>query len=138
VTAMLEGVPSIVAEWLGAVHDRGEATRLSLGLPKEGFVAPLSALDTSSGPRVKVADFRLSARLRSMQTAHRSYTGTGARCAAVAWLIEPKPLPDGKDRTGTLMALRPPYGAPLRWHGATMVRRGTDGDEQGGSDVIEA
>lgn len=86
-TAILEEARGIVAEMLGLVGDRREATRLTPGLPKVGFVAPPTDYATSDGGRVAAADCDLVGRLMSMQTAHRSYMTTGAIATAAAAFV---------------------------------------------------
>jgi Uncharacterized protein conserved in bacteria len=86
-TAVLEEARSTVAEWLGLVPDRGEATRRSPGLPKVGFVAPPTGYVTTAGAAVQADAFDLCGRLMSMQTAHRTYMTTGAIATAVAAMV---------------------------------------------------
>jgi len=86
-TATLEEARSIVAEMLGLVTDRADATRLSPGLPKVGFVSAPAAYETSDGRRVAPDASDLVGRLMSMQTAHRSYMTTGAIATAVAAMV---------------------------------------------------
>jgi methylitaconate Delta-isomerase len=83
-TAVLEEIRGIVAELLGLVTDRRDATRGSPGLPKVGFVAPPLTYVTTGGSTVDAAEADLSGRLMSMQTAHRSYMVTGAIATAAA------------------------------------------------------
>jgi 2-methylaconitate cis-trans-isomerase PrpF len=86
-TATLEEARAVVAEWLGLVPDRRDATRLTPGLPKVGFVSSPVGYETSGGGRVEAADCDLVGRLMSMQTAHRSYMTTGAIATAAAAFI---------------------------------------------------
>lgn len=86
-TAILEEVRSIVAERLGLVKDRRDATRLSPGLPKVGFVAAPADYETSDGSRQPADSADVSGRLMSMQTAHRSYMTTGAIATAAAAFV---------------------------------------------------
>lgn len=88
VTSALEEVRSIVAERLGIVSDRREATRRSPGLPKVGFVASPQTYTTTLGVTISAESMDLQGRLMSMQTAHRSYMTTGAICTAVAACID--------------------------------------------------
>ncbi len=88
VTDVLEEVRGVVAEWLGIVGDRRDATRLSPGLPKVGFVARPQDYQTSVGARLRADEMDLQGRLMSMQTAHRSYMTTGAICTAAAAFVE--------------------------------------------------
>jgi methylitaconate Delta-isomerase len=80
----VEAVRSVVAEWLGLVDDRREATRRSPGLPKIGFVAPPAAYRSTTGEDIPAEAADLTGRLMSMQTAHRSYMTTGAIATVVA------------------------------------------------------
>ncbi len=86
-TATLEEARSIVAELLGLVTDRADATRLSPGLPKVGFVSAPAGYGTSDGGRVAAEASDLVGRLMSMQSAHRSYMTTGAIATAVAAMV---------------------------------------------------
>jgi 2-methylaconitate cis-trans-isomerase PrpF len=86
-TEVIEEARSIVAEKMGLVPDRREATRLSPGLPKVGFVAAPASYLTTAGARVEASAFDVLGRLMSMQTAHRSYMTTGAIATAVAAYI---------------------------------------------------
>jgi 2-methylaconitate cis-trans-isomerase PrpF len=86
-TDVLEEVRGIVAERLGLVADRRDATRLSPGLPKVGYVAGPTGYETSGGGRVEAADCDLVGRLMSMQTAHRSYMTTGGIATAAAAFV---------------------------------------------------
>jgi methylitaconate Delta-isomerase len=88
VTGALEEVRGIVAEWIGIVADRADATAKSPGLPKVGMVAPPADYTNSLGERVPAAAMDLSGRLMSMQTAHRSYMVTGAICTGAAARVE--------------------------------------------------
>jgi 2-methylaconitate cis-trans-isomerase PrpF len=86
-TAVLEEVRSIVAERIGLVADRKDATRMSPGLPKVGYVAAPAGYTTTTGDAVTADDADLVARLMSMQTAHRSYMITGGIATAVAAFV---------------------------------------------------
>ncbi len=86
-TARLEEVRGIVAEWLGIVDDRSEATRRSPGLPKVGFVAPPADYRTTEGSDLSAGALDVVGRLMSMQTAHRSYMATGAIATAAAAVV---------------------------------------------------
>ena len=115
VTDTLEAVRSVVAEWLGLVPDRRDATRRTPGLPKVGFVAPPAAYVTTSGQKMPAEAADLTGRLMSMQTAHRSYMTTGAIATAVAALIpgtivaEIVRLPDDRKAPDTIRIAHP-YG----------------------------
>jgi 2-methylaconitate cis-trans-isomerase PrpF len=86
-TDLLEEVRSVVAEWLGLVADRREATARTPGLPKVGYVATPKSYASSSGETVPADASDLCARLMSMQTAHRSYMTTGAIATAAAAFV---------------------------------------------------
>ena len=86
-TAVLEEARSIVAEMLGLVGDRRDATRLSPGLPKVGYVTSPVGYGTSAGGRLEADDCDLVGRLMSMQTAHKSYMTTGAIATAAAAFV---------------------------------------------------
>jgi hypothetical protein len=79
-----EEIRSIAGEVLGIVPNRSVATRVSPGLPKVAFVAPRAAYRTSAGEVHSADTHDLQARLFSMQTAHRSYAGTGGICTSAA------------------------------------------------------
>lgn len=86
-TDVLEALRSTVAELIGLVGDRHEATRRTPGLPKVGFVAPPATYRSSSGSVVQASSMDVCGRLMSMQTAHRSYMTTGGiATAAAAWV----------------------------------------------------
>lgn len=84
---VLEEGRSIVCELLGIVDDRKNATKVSPGLPKVGFVAPPTAYTNSVGEQVPADAMDLNGRLMSVQTAHRSYMTTGAVATAAAAVI---------------------------------------------------
>jgi 2-methylaconitate cis-trans-isomerase PrpF len=86
-TAILEEVRAIVAEMIGIVPSRGDALRVSPGLPKVGMVAPPADYRTLSDAPIAADGMDLQGRLMSMQTAHRSYMTTGAICTAAAAMI---------------------------------------------------
>jgi 2-methylaconitate cis-trans-isomerase PrpF len=86
-TNTLEEARSIIAERLGLVTDRRDATRLTPGLPKVGFVAPPLDYDATDGALVRATDADVTGRLMSMQTAHRSYMTTGAIATAAAAFV---------------------------------------------------
>jgi 2-methylaconitate cis-trans-isomerase PrpF len=87
VTAVLEEVRGIVAERIGVVSTAAEATAVSPGLPKVGFVSTPVDHHTSGGELVLAAHADVVGRLMSMQTAHRSYMLTGAVCTAAAAVV---------------------------------------------------
>lgn len=87
-TTVLEEVRGIVAERLGIVARAADATDISPGLPKVGFVAPPVDHSSSTGEPIRSGDADVVGRLMSMQTAHRSYMLTGAVCTAAAATLE--------------------------------------------------
>jgi 2-methylaconitate cis-trans-isomerase PrpF len=88
VTADLESIRSTAAEWLGLTADRRDAARTTPGLPKVSFVAPPHAWVTTGGVEIPASAVDLTARMMSMQTAHRSYAVTGAIATAAAAFVE--------------------------------------------------
>jgi 2-methylaconitate cis-trans-isomerase PrpF len=86
-TAVLEEARAIIAETLGLVADRRDATRLTPGLPKVGFIAPPASYRATDGSPVEADATDLVGRLMSMQTAHRSYMTTGAIATAAAAFV---------------------------------------------------
>jgi 2-methylaconitate cis-trans-isomerase PrpF len=86
-TKTLEEARSIIAERLGLVTDRRDATRLTPGLPKVGFVAPPLDYEAADGAQVRGTESDITGRLMSMQTAHRSYMTTGAIATAAAAFV---------------------------------------------------
>jgi len=87
-TAVLEEVRGIFAERLGIVPSAADATALSPGLPKVGFVAPPAEYTGTAGEVVDAESIDLCGRLMSMQTAHRTYMLTGAVCTATAATVD--------------------------------------------------
>ncbi len=73
----IEGIRSSVAEMIGIVKDRKEATLKSPATPKIAFVAP-----------TRNEKIGLISRMMSMQKLHKAYAVTGAICTAVAAKIE--------------------------------------------------
>lgn len=80
----LEAIRSAACERIGLVENRRDATRLSPAVPKMTIVAPPMTYLTASGEEVGVGDINLTARMMSMQKAHRDYAVTGAVCTMVA------------------------------------------------------
>ena len=87
-TDILEELRSVVAEMLGLVPDRHNATKVTPGLPKVGFVARPMDYRTTAGVEIPAEAIDLTGRLMSMQTAHRSYMATGAIATAAAAFVE--------------------------------------------------
>lgn len=113
VTQALEEVRGIVAEWLGIVADRRNATAASPGLPKVGMVAPPAGYRTTTGSRVSADETDLCGRLMSMQTAHRSYMVTGAICTAAAAAVDGTlvhQVTRGESHERGLVRIAHPYG----------------------------
>jgi methylitaconate Delta-isomerase len=88
VMATLEAIRSTVAEQIGIVSDRRVATATSPGFPKIGFVSAPASYSTLENVSLSSADVDVVGRLMSMQTAHRSYMGTGAVCTAAAAMVD--------------------------------------------------
>jgi 2-methylaconitate cis-trans-isomerase PrpF len=88
VMATLEAIRCVGAERLGIVRDRRLATAKSPGLPKVGFVAEPASYATLTGEKLSASRIDVVGRLLSMQTAHRTYMGTGAVCTAAAAMID--------------------------------------------------
>lgn len=86
-TDAMESVRSVVAEWLGLVDDPAQATAVSPGLPKVGYVAAPVSYVTTTGRRVEAGEMHLAGRLMTMQTPHQSYMAAGAICTAAAALV---------------------------------------------------
>ncbi len=86
-TATLEEARGIIAERLGLVADRREATAKTPGLPKIGFVSAPVDHEAADGSTIRAADADIVGRLMSMQTAHRSYMTTGAIATAAAAFV---------------------------------------------------
>lgn len=113
VTRALEDVRGIVAEWLGVVGDRRNATTASPGLPKVGMVAPPADYRTTIGNPVSAGEMDLCGRLMSMQTAHRSYMVTGAICTAAAAAVDGTLVHEvtrGESHERGLVRIAHPYG----------------------------
>jgi 2-methylaconitate cis-trans-isomerase PrpF len=87
-TDTLEAIRGVVAEWLGLVPDRHDATKVTPGLPKVGYVARPMAYRTTADVDIAESAVDVTGRLMSMQTAHRSYMATGAIATAAAAFID--------------------------------------------------
>ncbi|MGP1673856.1 MAG: 2-methylaconitate cis-trans isomerase PrpF family protein [Candidatus Limnocylindrales bacterium] len=85
--ATLEEARGIIAERLGLVANRREATAKTPGLPKVGFVSPPVDHVAADGSTIRATDADVVGRLMSMQTAHRSYMTTGAIATAAAAFV---------------------------------------------------
>jgi len=113
--AVLEEVRGIVAEQLSIVADRSVATATSPGIPKVGFVSVPRSYVATSGALIDAQAIDVTGRLMSMQTAHRSYMGTGAVCTAAAAAVAGTVVadvarpPDERPTEGTLRIAHP-YG----------------------------
>jgi len=77
----IEEIRSSVAEMIGIVKDRKEATLKSPATPKIAFLA-------QAQKRIRGGEIRLVSRMMSMQKLHKAYAVTGAICTAVAAKIE--------------------------------------------------
>lgn len=86
--ALIEEIRSLVAEKVGIVTDRSEATKKSPATPKIGFVSPAQDYVNPDGKLVSGESVDLVARLCSMQKMHRAYMVTGGVCTGAAARIE--------------------------------------------------
>ena len=86
-TDTLEEARGIIAERMGLVADRRDATRVTPGLPKVGFVSAPTDYVSSDGSTLPASEVDVVGRLMSMQTAHKSYMTTGAIATAVAAFV---------------------------------------------------
>ena len=82
--AELERIRSVGAEMIGLVQDRRDGTRLSPAVPKVAFVSPPQEYRSSKGDVVRPDAIDLTARIMSMQKAHKAYAVTGAIVTATA------------------------------------------------------
>ena len=86
--ALIEEIRSIMAERVGIVADRREATKTSPAIPKIGFVSPAQDFVNPDGVTIPKESMDLVARLCSMQKMHRAYMVTGGVCTGAASKIE--------------------------------------------------
>ena len=86
--ALIEEIRSNMAERVGIVADRREATKTSPAIPKIGFVSPAQDFVNPDGVTVPKESMDLVARLCSMQKMHRAYMVTGGVCTGAASKIE--------------------------------------------------
>ncbi len=82
--AELERIRSVGAETIGLVQDWRDGTRLSPAVPKVAFVSPPQEYRSSKGTVVNIDDIDLTARIMSMQKAHKAYAVTGAIVTSAA------------------------------------------------------
>ncbi len=80
----MESIRSIGAEMIGLVQDRRDGTRLSPAVPKVAFVSPPQEYRSSKGEVVHPEAIDLTARIMSMQKAHKAYAVTGGIATATA------------------------------------------------------
>ncbi len=80
----LEKIRSVGAEMIGLVQDWRDGTRLSPAVPKVAFVSKPQEYRSSKGEIVASDIIDLSARIMSMQKAHKAYAVTGAIVTAAA------------------------------------------------------
>jgi 2-methylaconitate cis-trans-isomerase PrpF len=114
-TSILEEVRGIVAQRLGLVSDSRDATAVTPGLPKVGFVSAPTTYVTSDGTTVEARDCDLVARLMSMQSPHPSYMITGAIATAAAAMVDGTVVfgavgPMGDRPDPTTIRIGHPYG----------------------------
>lgn len=86
--ALIEEIRSIMAERVGIVADRQDATKKSPAIPKIGFVAPAQDFINPDGVTIPKESMDLVARLCSMQKMHRAYMVTGGVCTGAASKIQ--------------------------------------------------
>lgn len=82
--AELERIRSIGAEMIGTVKDWRDGTRLSPAVPKIAFVSSPREYRNSKGELVAEGEIDLTARIMSMQKAHKAYAVTGGIVTAAA------------------------------------------------------
>lgn len=80
----LEKIRSAGAEILGFVQDRRDGTRLSPTVPKMAIVSEPQEYRSSKGEVIAAESIDLTARIMSMQKAHKAYAVTGAIVTAAA------------------------------------------------------
>ena len=80
----LERIRSVGAEMIGLVQDRRDGTRLSPAVPKMAVVSPPQEYRSSKGLVVHPEEIDLTARIMSMQKAHKAYAVTGAIVTSAA------------------------------------------------------
>ena len=80
----LERIRGVGAEMIGLVHDWRDATRLSPAVPKMAFVSKPQEYRSSKGEVISEESIDLTARIMSMQKAHKAYAVTGAIVTAAA------------------------------------------------------
>lgn len=80
----LEMIRSAGAEIIGLVQDRRDGTRLSPAVPKMAIVSEPTEYRSSKGELIAEESIDLTARIMSMQKAHKAYAVTGAIVTAAA------------------------------------------------------
>lgn len=111
--ALIEEIRSIIAERVGIVADRSEATKKSPAIPKIGFVSPAQDFVNPDGVLVHKEDMDLCARLCSMQKMHRAYMVTGGVCTGAASKIKGSvvwQMMSEKARAKDVLNIGHPYG----------------------------
>jgi hypothetical protein len=83
----LELIRSAAAELLDFVNDRRQATAKSPSIPKMAVIAPPMFYQTVQGQIIKAEEIDVTARIMSMQRAHKAYALTGAIATAAAAII---------------------------------------------------
>lgn len=86
--ALIEEIRAIIAERVGIVDDRRDATKKSPAIPKIGFVSPAQDFVNPEGITIPAESMDLVVRLCSMQKMHRAYMVTGGVCTGAAAKIE--------------------------------------------------
>ena len=80
----LEKIRGVGAKMIGLVQDWRDGTRLSPAVPKMAVVSPPQEYRSSKGLVVHPEEIDLTARIMSMQKAHKAYAVTGAIVTATA------------------------------------------------------
>ena len=80
----LEKIRGVGAEMIGPVQDWHDGTRLSPAIPKMAFVSRAQGYRSSKGEVISEESIDLTARIMSMQKAHKAYAVTGAIVTAAA------------------------------------------------------
>ncbi len=80
----LEKIRSVGAEMIGTAPSRAEGTRLSPAVPKMAFVSRPQEYRSSKGEIIDAESIDLTARIMSMQKAHKAYAVTGAIVTSAA------------------------------------------------------
>jgi hypothetical protein len=83
----LEAIRSAAAVVLGFVDDIARATAESPAVPKMAIVAPPSSYQTTQGEWIEKESIDVTARIMSMQRAHRAFAITGSIATTAAAVV---------------------------------------------------